>query len=170
MEIFCLKELLYCQITWLFYKTKFKDCLFNTIHLGSYMASYQKCPITDVSSQFVDIVVGALISTVGRAIFLKPESWPSRYSLSKFRFKNIIKERPFNIWVVLIELDRMSSLSVYKKVKADSHYTANLLRPAIDGCKIENFPIFRSDLQRPSPLRQSQRPATSVNEPLGCIW
>ena len=38
------------------------------------MASYQKCPITDVSSQFVDIVVGALISTVGRAIFLKPES------------------------------------------------------------------------------------------------
>ena len=50
-------------------------------------------------------------------------------------------------------------------IKADSHYTANLLRPAIDGCKIENFPNFRSDLQRPSPLRQSQRPATSVNEP-----
>ena len=31
--------------------------------------------------------------------------------------------------------------------KADSHYTENLLRPAIDGCKVENFPIFRSDLQ-----------------------
>ena len=50
--------------------------------------------------------------------------------------------------------------------KAGSHFTANLLPPAIDSCKIENFPIFRSDLQRPSPLRQSQGPATSVNEPL----
>ena len=54
---------------------------------------------------------------------------------------------------------------IFMVVKARSDYTANLLRPAIDGCKIENFPIFRSDLQRPSPLRQSQRPATSVNEP-----
>ena len=55
----------------------------------------------------------------------------------------------------------------FRKLKARSDYTANLLRPAIDGCKIENFPNFRSDLQRPSPLRQSQRPATSVNEPIG---
>ena len=64
-------------------------------------------------------------------------------------------KQPTSIYVVL-----------KKPIKADSHYTANLLRPAIDGCKIENFPIFRSDLQRPSPLQQSQRPATSVNEPL----
>ena len=55
---------------------------------------------------------------------------------------------------------------VWIRLKARSDYTANLLRPAIDGCKIENFPNFRSDLQRPSPLRQSQRPATSVNKPL----
>ena len=33
-----------------------------------------------------------------------------------------------------------------------------MVRPAIDGCKIEKFPIFCSNLQRPSPLR----PATSV--------
>ena len=41
-----------------------------------------------------------------------------------------------------------------------------MLRDAIDGCKIE---IFHSNLQQPSPLRQSQRPATSVNEPLGSM-
>ena len=42
----------------------------------------------------------------------------------------------------------------------------NLLQPAIDGCQIENFPTFRSNRQPPSPMQQSQRPATSVNEPL----
>ena len=51
-------------------------------------------------------------------------------------------------------------------LKAGSHHTANLLRPAIDGCKIENFPIFCSHQRWPSPLRQLQRPVTSVNEPL----
>ena len=40
-------------------------------------------------------------------------------------------------------------------------HTVNLLRPATDSCEIEFFPMIR-----PCPLRQSQRPATSVNEPL----
>ena len=48
--------------------------------------------------------------------------------------------------------------------KAGSHFTANLLQPAIDGCVIENFPIFRSNLRRPRPLRQSHRPATSIQK------
>ena len=32
--------------------------------------------------------------------------------------------------------------------KTVSHYTANLLQPAIDGCQLEKFPIFCSDLHR----------------------
>ena len=34
-------------------------------------------------------------------------------------------------------------------LRLDSLYTANLLQPAIDGCQIENVPIFCSNLQWP---------------------
>ena len=51
-------------------------------------------------------------------------------------------------------------------LKAGSHYTANLLRPAIDGCQIVNFQLFEAYLQCPIPLQQSQQPVTIVNEPL----
>ena len=49
---------------------------------------------------------------------------------------------------------------------AGSHYTTNLLQPAIDSYQMDNFPIFWSNLQRPIPLWQLQRPETCVNEPL----
>ena len=67
--------------------------------------------------------------------------------------------------MIVIPNMNFKARNLTNELKARSDYTANLLRPAIDGCKIENFPNFRSDLQQPSPLRQSQRPATSVNEP-----
>ena len=39
------------------------------------------------------------------------------------------------------------SCTVVLPIKAGSHYTVNLLQPATDSCEIENFLIFRSNLQ-----------------------
>ena len=36
----------------------------------------------------------------------------------------------------------MFAKRLVQRLKAGSHYTVNLLRPAIDGCGIEHFPIF----------------------------
>ena len=49
-------------------------------------------------------------------------------------------------------------------IKAGSHYTANLLQPAIDICVAHNWKIFQLFATQPSPLQQLQLPATSVNE------
>ena len=114
---------------------------------------------------------GSSRSLSGRSS-LSHRSQSSAWIRRTLRRACLVQARPTNTkllaLIFCLDIEQIWALTKWGSVlylKDGSHYTANLLQPLIDGCKTENFPIFCSDLRRPSPLRQSQWPVTSVNEP-----